>query len=116
MPFCPSFEPCAKLTPAEVTHSSPRIQNGGGAAPTGASYNALFLITAFIRNNRRNAQTKPTIGDSKSDFPMFVACPQSTPLVPVFGDISWFAIPTPMIDPTIVCVLEAGRPRNQVPR
>ena len=31
---------------------------------------------------------KPTIGENSSDLPMFVACPQSTPLVPVLGAIS----------------------------
>src|SRR6202034_2995686 len=47
---------------------------------------------------------------------MFVACAQSTPLVPVFTDISWFAMPTPMIDPISVCELEAGKPKYQVPK
>ena len=37
MPFCPSFEPCAKLTPVQVSSSRQRIQNGGGAVPSGAS-------------------------------------------------------------------------------
>src|SRR5208282_2906949 len=88
MPFWPSFDPCAKLTPVQVSTSSARIQNGGGSVPTGASYSALFLITAFISHNRKNAPTKPTSGDNNSDFPMLVAWPQSTPLVPVFGDIN----------------------------
>src|ERR1700690_3528792 len=116
MPFCPSFDPCAKLTPVQVNTSSARIQNGGGSVPTGASYSALFLITAFISHKSRNAQTNPTIGDSTSDCPIFVACPQSTPLVPVFGDINWFAMPTPIIDPIKVCELEAGSPKYQVPK
>ena len=30
MPFCPSFEPCAKLTPVQVRTSNPRIHAGGG--------------------------------------------------------------------------------------
>ena len=62
------------------------------------------------------AQINPTSGESNSDFPMLVAWPQSTPLVPVFTDISWLAIPTPMIEPIKVCELEAGRPSHQVPR
>src|SRR5271170_2936309 len=116
MPFCPSFDPCAKLTPVQVSSNSARIQNGGGSFPTGASYSARFLTTAFIRYSRRNAHTNPTSGDNSSDFPIFVACPQSTPLVPVFGDSNWFAIPTPIIDPIKVCELEAGKPKYQVPR
>src|SRR5580692_147779 len=116
MPFCPSFDPCAKLTPVHVSTSKLRIQNGGGSVPTGASYNALFLITAFINHSSRNAHPNPMIGENTSDFPIFAACPQSTPLVPVFGDINWFAIPTPIIDPIMVCELEAGNPKYHVPR
>src|ERR1035438_5517795 len=116
MPFCPSFDPCAKLTPVQVNNSSARIQNGGGSVPTGASYNARFLITALINVNRRNAPTNPTSGDSSNDFPIFVACPQSTPLVPVLGESNWFAIPTPIIEPINVCELEAGRPKYHVPK
>jgi len=88
MPFWPSFDPWAKLTPVQVRSRRARIQNGGGSVPTGASYKARFLMTAFIRNNRRKAQTNPTIGDNRRDLPMLVAWPQSTPLVPVFGDIN----------------------------
>src|SRR3984957_8403462 len=116
MPFCPSFDPWKKLTPVQVNISSTRIQNGGGASPTGASYSARFLITAFIKVSSRYAHTNPTIGDSSRDFPIFVACAQSTPLVPVFGDINWFAMPTPIIEPIKVCELEAGNPNHHVPR
>src|ERR1700734_3678409 len=62
------------------------------------------------------ATTNPTIGERTRDFPMFAACPQSTPLVPDLTDINWFAIPTPMIEPIRVCELEDGRPKYQVPR
>src|ERR1700722_12343548 len=116
MPFWPSFDPWKKLTPVQVSISSTRIQNGGGASPTGASYSARFLITAFIKVSSRYAQTNPTIGDNSNDFPIFVACAQSTPLVPVFADISWFAMPTPIIEPIKVCELEAGNPSHHVPR
>ena len=44
MPFWPSFEPCAKLTPVQVRMSNPRIQNGGGAVPSGATYSSRFGI------------------------------------------------------------------------
>ena len=36
MPFWPSFEPCAKLTPVQVSTSSPRIHGGGVSAQAGA--------------------------------------------------------------------------------
>ena len=35
--------------------------------------------------------------------------------MPVFADINWFAMPTPMMDPTNVCELDAGKPKYQVP-
>src|ERR1700733_10690743 len=44
------------------------------------------------------------------------ACPQSTPLVPLWVDSSWFIKPTPMIEPTSECELELGMPRYQVPK
>src|SRR5271156_4133731 len=47
---------------------------------------------------------------------MLAACPQSTPLVPDFTDINWFAMPTPMIEPISVCELDEGRLKYQVPR
>src|SRR5215470_13412216 len=56
------------------------------------------------------------MGESSKDCPIFVACAQSTPLVPVRADISWFAMPTPMTEPIRVCELEAGSPNHQVPR
>ncbi len=37
MPFWPSFEPCAKLTPVQVKISSALIHSGGGALDFGAS-------------------------------------------------------------------------------
>ena len=47
---------------------------------------------------------------------MFSAWAQSTPLVPVLADISWLAIPTPMMEPIKVCELDAGNPKYQVLR
>ncbi len=37
MPFWPSFEPWAKLTPVQVRISRPRIQIGGALLPSGAA-------------------------------------------------------------------------------
>src|SRR5271170_5351796 len=116
MPFWPSFEPWKKLTPVHVKISIERIHHGGGSVPFGASYNLLSLITAFSARNSVAASANPKIGDSSSDFPMFSAWAQSTPLVPDRAFMSWFAIPTPMIDPIKVCELDAGNPNHQCPR
>src|SRR5713226_9450266 len=116
IPFCPSFDPCAKLTPVQVSTSRARIQKGGGSVPTGASYNFRFLTTAFMAKSKRPATTNPTIGESRSDLPMFRAWAQSTPLVPLLADMSWLAIPTPMMEPIRVCELDAGNPKYQVLR
>src|SRR5262249_9944252 len=65
--------------------------------------------------SRLAAIKNPVRGETRSDFPTFSAWSQSTPLVLVCVDISWFAMPTPIIEPTMVCELDAGRPRYQVP-
>src|SRR5262252_7375658 len=116
MPFCPSFEPCAKLTPVQVSSSRPRIQNGGGRVPTGASKRCLLFTTARSVRSSSAATTQPIMGESSSDLPMFEACFQSTPLVAVFTAMNWFASPTPMTDPISVCELDDGSPKYQVPR
>ncbi len=36
IPFCPSFDPCAKLTPVQVRTSVPRIHHGGALPFSGA--------------------------------------------------------------------------------
>src|SRR5271155_2852634 len=96
--------------------SSPRIQNGGGSVPSGASYRRLSVISALNSSSKPAATANPTIGENRRDLPMLAACPQSAPLVPVFAFISWLAKPTPMIEPISVCELDAGNPRYQVPR
>src|SRR5215831_8359946 len=116
MPFCPSFDPWKKLTPVHVRISSPRIQNGGGSVPSGASYSFFSLTIALHTRNRQDATMNPKIGESSSDLPIFSACAQSTPLVPDFTLINWLAMPTPIIEPISVCELEAGSPSHQVPR
>ena len=62
------------------------------------------------------ATPNPINGDTSNVWKTLLTCDQSTPLVPDLGDISWFAMPTPMIEPTIVCELDAGRPSHHVPR
>src|SRR5271170_1821882 len=116
MPFWPSFEPWKKLTPVQVRISKPRIHHGGGSSPLGASYSCLSLMRAFIPNSSNPATKNPTMGESTSDLPMLPACAQSTPLVPLRACINWLAMPTPMIEPIMVCELEAGNPNHHVPR
>src|ERR1700722_12054181 len=63
------------------------------------------------------AQTKPTMGERRSDLPTLPACPQSTPLVAApLAAMSWLAMPTPRIDPMRVCELDDGSPNHHVPR
>src|SRR5664279_890354 len=116
MPFCPSLEPCAKLTPVQVSTNSARIQNGGGASPSGALYSRGSWINTFDSCSSRAATANPMIGENTSDLPIFSAWSQSTPLVAVRAFINWLAMPTPMIEPIRVCELEAGSPSHQVPR
>ncbi len=62
------------------------------------------------------ASTKPKTGEMSRTLKTLVACSQSTPEVPLCPCMSWLAIPTPMIDPTMVCELDAGSPNHQVLR
>src|SRR5579872_4266968 len=90
---------------------------GGGVSSFGASYSSGYLMVIFAMRNRIAAAPKPTSGETSSTLNTFVACSQSTPDVPdAEFDISWLATPTPMIEPVMVCVLEAGKPRYHVPR
>src|SRR5215470_17971374 len=116
MPFCPSFEPCAKLTAVQVRISTARIQNGGGALPSGGRYRRSFLTMAFKARSNNAAPTNPTSGEIKRDLPTAAACCQSTPLVAVDLSSSSLARPTPMIDPISVCELDDGRPNDHVAR
>src|SRR3974377_1381647 len=73
-------------------------------------------MMALTSMSRRNARTKPKIGESSRDLPILAACAQSTPLVPDLALINWLAMPTPMMEPIRVCELEVGKPNHQVPR
>ena len=69
-----------------------------------------------MTSRSRAEKTKPTTGEMSSTSPTFVACAQSTPDVPLRPCIKALVIPTPMIEPTSVCELDAGSPSHQVPR
>ena len=79
MPFCPSFDPCPKLTPVQVTTSSERIQSGGGVSFSGALYRSLRFTRALVSSNKPAAQTKPTSGEMSSVVPTSEAFAQLTP-------------------------------------
>jgi hypothetical protein len=116
IPFCPSFEPWAKLTAVQVNTSRPRIHSVGGSLVSGARYNSGRRTTAFIASSNTPDAIKPTIGENSNASPTDVACPQSTPEVPSWPRAKALATPTPMIEPIKVCELDAGRPRYQVPK
>src|SRR5580698_2645516 len=91
--------------------------HGGGVLPLGASYRAGYLMVHLESRKTPAASTNPKIGETSRTLKTFVACSQSTPEVPLpLVLISWFASPTPIIDPTMVCELEAGSPNHQVLR
>src|SRR5262245_20285991 len=112
IPFCPSFEPCAKLTPVQVRTSNDRIQNGGGVSPFGGWYKSGLRTEIFASNRSNGAAQKPMIGETRSEAPTSSALLQLTPsptLVPLVS--REFANPTPRIEPIRVCELEAGSPK-----
>src|SRR5579872_3206898 len=117
MPFWPSLEPCAKLTPVQVSISRPRIHMGGALPGSGAAYRSGRLMHAFKSNRRSAAQVKPTTGETNNDIPTSEALDQlmPSPNLPPLA-MAELARPTPKIAPTRVCELEAGSPRYQVPR
>ena len=116
IPFCPSLDPWAKLTPVQVKISSARIQGGGGTPSLGSRYSSSLRMRIFIARNSKAATPKPTKGEKSSAWPISVALLQSTPAVPLLPCIIALATPTPMIDPISVCELEEGMPSHQVAR
>ena len=66
--------------------------------------------------SRIAAQQKPTTGEISSTRNTLPTCPQSTPEVPEEADMIWLAMPTPMMEPTMVCELDAGSPNHHVLR
>src|SRR5215831_2823273 len=116
IPFWPSLDPCAKLTPVQVRTSKPRIHQGGDFPWAAGSYNSRFGIKSLARINSNAEQVKPTIGDTRRAVNTSWVFAQLTPSPKTWpGDISELASATPIIEPINVCELEAGRPRYQVP-
>src|SRR5580658_10498985 len=73
-------------------------------------------MSALASSSSPAASTNPTTGENSKDLMTPRAWLQSTPLVPLCLDSTWFMNPTPMIDPTSECELEFGMPRYQVPK
>src|SRR6266849_524316 len=117
MPFCPSFEPWAKLTPAQVSINTNRIHNGGGVSPLGARYSSGLCTKSLAIRRSRAAPQNPTIGENKREQPTSPAFAQLSPSPKTLPlERTEFASPTPIMEPIKVWELEAGRPKNQVPR
>ncbi len=79
IPFWPSFEPCAKLTPVQVDTSTARIQRGGGRSPGGGSYNSGFWTVLLSSRSRTADRVNPIKGESRSDRPTSPALLQLIP-------------------------------------
>ena len=116
MPFCPSFEPWKKLTPVQVSTMRARIGHGGGSLPLGASWSAGKRRRRFNTRSRTPASAKPSSGEIRRASRTLITWLQSRPETPRCRFMSWLASPTPMIEPTMVCELDAGRPNHHVPR
>ena len=117
IPFWPSLEPCAKLTPVQVSVRMLRIHSGGGEPVFGSLYNSGCFNTFLLNRSNSAAPTKPRIGEISSERPTSAALLQFTPS-PKWCPAarSELAKPTPTIEPINVCELDAGSPRYHVPR
>ena len=76
IPFWPSFETWKKLTPVQVRIRSPRIQLGGGSAPSGARQGRLLLgyankITKLVSEAERELGTSD--GKVSGELPLGVS-------------------------------------------
>src|SRR5215831_6475680 len=99
IPFCPSFDPWAKLTPVQVSTRMDRIHKGGGCLDSGAVYNFGERTIAFKRRSKMAEHTKPTIGETINELKTSVVLAQFTPSPKTWPDRRELANPTPMIDP-----------------
>jgi len=79
MPFCPSLEPCAKLTPVHVKISRART-HGEGGLPGSGSANSSGRRTAYLsKSSISPANTKPITGEISSAATVSWTLPQLTP-------------------------------------
>ena len=114
MPFWPSFEPCTKLTSVQVRIRIPRIHHGGGWSPFGRR-----KLGIADHEFQHHEQTPPARTRTAARAAALCRSGGLRPVdsrVPSRPRSSELVMPTPMIEPINVCELEAGRPKNQVPR
>ena len=69
----------------------------GGVLLIGISYTAVNLVSDLSGVHATSIMPYLLL-----TLALLVAWPQSTPLVPVFGESNWLAMPTPMIEPIMV--------------
>ena len=114
MPFCPSLEPCAKLTPVQVSTSNPRIHSGGGASPSGARYNAGLRSSARAASSRSAAAAKPSSGEKINALTVSSTFAQLTPSPKALsGLMREFMRPTPTMETDQG--VGTGRGQTQIP-
>ena len=66
MPFWPSLEPCAKLTPVQVRISRLRIHSGGAFGPSGAGHVRMCYATSYEKLEEALARIGRFVGRHRS--------------------------------------------------
>src|SRR5271157_1492440 len=113
-PFCPSLEPCDRLTPADVNTRTVRTQVGG-LRSFGGSYNRGSRTQVRHRWSAKAARANPIRGEMSRASATALTLPVFMPLRMGSSCIRALASPTPIIAPISVWELEAGIPLYQVP-
>src|SRR4051794_11339795 len=111
MPFCPSLEPCAKLTPEQVATSRPRIQPGGRPLLPGDWFKREKAGKRRSRKSKNALSANPKTGEISSDSITPSKVLKFTPAQGPRPLRTPFIIPTPSSEPIKACELEAGIPK-----
>ena len=117
IPFWPSFDPWARLTPVQVSSNVPldpagrRLVAFGGLIKLGAFTSFLSRSKQARRKGRSRAG-----GDRTTRGRPRVAFDQFTPEPNPWPESTEFASPTPRMAPIRVCELDAGIAISHVPR
>ena len=73
IPFWPSLEPCAKLTPVQVKIRIARMIAGGGLFPSGGWNNSNWRLKIVLTNkNKIAAKAKPIKGENNNALPTLI--------------------------------------------
>ena len=115
IPFWPSLEPCAKLTPVQVQTSRPRIQSGGGCVAGGRLVQLGSWIGACSESSSRR-QGEADQGREQEREPDLARLVPVDPRAEAGRATASWPGPRPRSTPIRVCELDAGSPRYQVPR